>query len=69
MDNGTLLFSKFNFVDFDGMRRVRRPVSSRLNLKYCSGTVKHGVGNGMVWGCFSGESLGALHKIHGIMDK
>lgn len=68
----TVLFSdesKFNFVNSDGMRRVRRPVSSRLNPKYCSGTVKHGGGNVMVWGCFSGESLGPLHKIDGIMDK
>ena len=32
---------------------VRRPKGQRLNPRYSQGTVKHGGGNVMVWGCFS----------------
>lgn len=66
----TVLFSdesKFNLRD--GIRRVRRPNGQRLNPKYCKGTVKHGGGNIMVWGCFSGQGIGPIHKIDGIMDR
>lgn len=68
----TVLFSdesKFNLKDSDGIRRVRRPNGQRLNPKYCKGTVKHGGGNIMVWGCFSGQGIGPIHKIDGIMDR
>ena len=61
--------SKFNLKDSDGMKRVRRPPNKRLDPRYCQGTVKHGGGNVMVWGCFSGSGTGPLHKIEGIMDR
>lgn len=68
----TVLFSdesKFNLKDSDGLKRVRRPQNKRLDPRYCKGTVKHGGGNIMVWGCFSGQGLGPLQKIDGIMDR
>lgn len=68
----TVLFSdesKYNLKDSDGMRRVRRPKGQRLNPKYCIATTKYGGGNVMVWGCFSGQGIGPIHRIEGIMDR
>lgn len=68
----TVLFSdesKYNLKNSDGIRRVRRPKGERLNPKYCKATVKHGGGNILVWGCFSGQGIGPIHKIDGIMDR
>lgn len=68
----TVLFSdesKFNLKDSDGMRRVRRPKNKRLDPKYCQGTIKYGGGNIMVWGCVSGQGIGPIHHINGIMDR
>lgn len=68
----TVLFSdesKFNLKGSDGVRLVRRPKGERLNPRYSKGTVKHGGGNVMVWGCFSGHGIGPIHKINGIMDR
>lgn len=31
-------------------------------------TIKHGGGNVMVWGCITGEGMGRLHHIKGIMN-
>lgn len=67
----TVLFSdesKFNLIGSDGMKRVRRPIGERLDIKYCRKTVKHGGGSLMVWGCFSAQGVGLLHLINGIMD-
>lgn len=61
--------SKCNLVDFDGMRLITRPVNTRLDLKYYNTSVKHWGGSVMVWGCFSGNYVGPLHKIDGIMDR
>lgn len=68
----TVLFSdesKYNLKNSDGIKRIRRPNGERLNPKYCIGTVKHGGGNIMVWGCFSGHGMGPIYKINGIMDR
>lgn len=68
----TVLFSdesKFNLIGSDGMSYVRRPVNKRYDPRYCKKTVKHGEGNIMVWGCFSANGVGPLHKINGIMDR
>lgn len=65
-----VLFSdetKFNLHGSDGRCFVRRPKGESLNPKYTKGTVKHGGGNVMVWGCFSGQGVGPIHKIEGIM--
>lgn len=66
----TVLFSnesKFNRHESDGRQHVRRPRSERLNPKYTKGTVKHGGGNVMVWGCFSGQGIGLIRRVEGIM--
>ena len=68
----TVLFSdesKFNLKGSDGIRLVRRPKGQRLNPRYSKGTVKHGGGNVLVWGCFSGYGIGPIHQINGIMDR
>uniref|UniRef100_A0A0K8W065 Transposable element Tc1 transposase n=1 Tax=Bactrocera latifrons TaxID=174628 RepID=A0A0K8W065_BACLA len=51
------------------MTRVRRPTGKRLDRRYLQGTVKHGGGNVMVWGCFSAEGVGPIFKIEGNMDR
>lgn len=61
--------SKFNIKGSDGLKLVRRPKGQRLNPRYTTGSVKHGGGNVMVWGCFSGHGIGPIHQINGIMDR
>lgn len=61
--------SKFNLFGSDGIKYVRRPIGQRYNPKFQLPTVKHGGGNVMVWGCFSHDSIGPLHRIDGIMDQ
>lgn len=61
--------SKFELFNSGGFRFVRRPKGERLNKKYICPTVKHGGGSIMVWGCFSGYSMGPIHRVIGIMDR
>lgn len=61
--------SKFMIFGSDGIRYVRRPVGTRYDPKYQLPTVKHGGGNVMVWGCFSRDGVGPLHRITGIMNQ
>lgn len=61
--------SKFNIFGSDGRQYVRRPKGKRLDPKYVSSTVKHGGGNVMVWGCFSGYGMGPVRNIIGNMDR
>jgi transposase len=61
--------SKFNLFNPDGFKRVRRPINKRFDPKYQVPTVKHGGGNVMVWGAFSRDGVGPLHRVEGIMDQ
>lgn len=61
--------SKFNLFGNDGTAYVRRPVGKRMDPKYQLPTVKHGGGSVMVWGCFSRDGVGPIHRIEGIMDQ
>ena len=61
--------SKFEI--FGSKRRVfvRRFPNERV-AEYCTvGSVKHGGGSVMVWGCFGGSAVGDLVRIHGILNK
>lgn len=51
------------------VRYIRRPINTRFDLKYTRGTVKHGGGNILVWGCFSLSDFGLLHRIEDKMDQ
>lgn len=61
--------SKYMLFSSDGVKYVRRPDNQRTNPRYMVPTMKHGGGNIMVWGCFSRDGVGPLHRIDGIMDK
>lgn len=61
--------SKFNMVCNDGPGYVRRPIGKRFHPKYTQGTIKHGGGNIMVWGCFSFAGIGPLYRVNGKMDQ
>lgn len=60
--------SKFNLFGSDGKTYVRRPVCKRYDPRYQIPTVKHGGGNIMVWGIFSGFGIGPIVEINGIMN-
>lgn len=61
--------SKFNIRGSDGRKYVWRHTGERYLPKYTQGTVKHGGGNVLVWGCMSGSATGRLEIIRGIMDR
>lgn len=60
--------SKFNIHKSDGRSRVWRQANKELDKKNLIGTVKHGGGSVMVWGCMSASGVGKLKIIDGIMD-
>jgi hypothetical protein len=67
-----VLFSdetRYKMYNSDGMKRVRRPVNTRFNPKYVTPTIKHGGGSVFLWGYFSWNGVGPLHRIEGIMDR
>ena len=48
---------------------MRCPKGERFAPKYQMPTFKHSGGNIMVWGFFSLDSIGSLHRIKDIMDQ
>lgn len=60
--------SKFNIHASDGKVRVWRRVGEALKEKNLRGTVKHGGGGVLVWGCMAASGVGSLSFIDGIMD-
>lgn len=61
--------SKFNLHGSDGKVYVWRKPNTEFEPKNTIGTVKHGGGSVMVWGCMSSAGVGHLHFIDGILDK
>lgn len=56
-------------IGSDGRRYVRRPKNAAFNPKFVIPVVKHGGGSINVWGCFSWNGVGPIHRIQGIMTK
>lgn len=61
--------SKFELFGSKRRQYVRRRSNERYHSKCIVPTMKHGGGNILVWGCFSGQGVGDLKKIDGKMDK
>ena len=59
------------FELFNSKRRTycRRMKNEPLRSDTIQGTVKHGGGSVMFWGCFGGVQMGDIHQITGIMKK
>lgn len=59
------------FELFNTKRRTycRRRKNEPLRDDTIQGTVKHGGGSAMFWGCFGGLEVGDIHQVHGIMKK
>lgn len=68
----TVIFSdetKINIHGSDGRDKVWRKANSEFEPKNMTGTVKHGGGSVLVWGCMAASGVGRLVFIDGIMDK
>lgn len=61
--------TKINRMGNDGQRNVRRPKNAAFRPKYVLPKVKHGGGSINVWGCFSWNGVGPIHRIEGILTK
>lgn len=61
--------SKFNLHNSDGRTMVWRKANKEFHCKNTKGTVKHGGGSVMVWGCISACGVGNLVFIENTMDK
>lgn len=60
--------SKFNLKTSDGAQKVWRKPGEAFSLSCVRGTVKHGGGNVMVWGCMSWKGVGNIEFIEDIMN-
>ena len=61
--------SKFNLFGSDGKSYIWRKPNTELHPQNLRGTVKHGGGHVMVWGCMSSSGVGNLVFINDTMDK
>ena len=61
--------SKFNLFHSDGRTYVRRRTSEEFDERCVTGTVKHGGGSVMIWGCISGDDKGMLVRVRGTMNQ
>ncbi len=60
--------TKIQLFCMNSTRCVWRRRNAAYDPKNATPTVKHGGGNIMLWGCFSGKGTGQLHCIKGTMD-
>lgn len=60
--------SKFNIHGSDSRQKVWRNPNTELQVQNLKGTVKHGGGNVMVWGCMSAGGVGNLVFIESTMN-
>lgn len=60
--------SKFNIFESDGRCNVWRKAGRELDPANLKGTVKHGGGSVMVWGCMSAGGVGSFVFVEGRMD-
>lgn len=66
----TIIFSdecKFNIFTSDGIKHVRYLPGERYKFENTVGTVKHGGGSIMFWGCISSKGVGRLVEIESTM--
>lgn len=61
--------SKFNISASDGKVTVWRRVGEEFQQKNLRGTVKHGGGGVLVWGCMAANGVGSLAFIEGTMNQ
>lgn len=61
--------SKFQVFGSNRRTFVRRRVGERMLPECVAPTVKHGGGSVLVWGSFSFNGVGDLHRIEGILKK
>ena len=61
--------SKFNLFHSDGRTYIQRCPSEDFHEDCLQGTVKHGGGSVMIWGCITGDEKGMLVQVRGMMEK